>query len=182
VFSSSLRPEPTAEAPLLQSACNESDAPLANVVLMKLASRQADDSNAMRRRCDAAMRRRCDHCDSDMTAMRPRRRRCIRAEIGAESGAESGAVCAGISCKIQQDKKRIVTHTAVGICRHFLHIVGHIGVRAAHRCADICKYVVLCLEFDWKYTCKYLPLQVHILLSQLQMHAHSDSNLQKNKM
>ncbi len=148
--SSSPRPEPTAEAPLLQSACNESDAQLANVILN---SNEVGKSPATRCGGDAtAMRRRCN---SDTTAMRPRRRRCNRAKTGAEIGAETSAVCAGISCK-------------------YLHIVTKSDIRAAHHCAGICKYVVLCL----RYTCKYLPCQVHILLSQLQIHAQSDSYLQ----
>ena len=101
--SSSLRPEPAVvEAPLLQSAYNESAAPLAYVILMKSACRlrfvQRRDAAAMRCGCNA-MRR----CDGDATAMRPRRRRCNRAETGAKTGAETGAVYAGIFAKIQQD-------------------------------------------------------------------------------
>ena len=84
--SSSLRPEPAVvEAQLLQSAYNESAAPLAYVILMKSASRlrfeQRCDAAAMRcgcdamRRCDGdatAMRRRCrDRADGDATAQKP---------------------------------------------------------------------------------------------------------------
>ena len=71
------RSEPTAEAALLQSAFNAPDAPLANVILMKSATRQRRDAAAMRRDGDAMRRR----CNSDATAMRPRRWRC--AETGA---------------------------------------------------------------------------------------------------
>ena len=77
--SSSLRPEPAAKAPLLQSASNESAAPLANVILMKSASRQASPATrcgayAMLR-CDGdatAMRRRCDGDANAQTATQPR--------------------------------------------------------------------------------------------------------------
>ena len=75
--SSSLRPEPAVvEAPLLQSVYNQSAAPLAYVILMKLASRLR-----FVLRCDAAtMRRRCDRADGAEEAE--------EAEEGSEDGEE----------------------------------------------------------------------------------------------
>ncbi len=86
VSSSILRPEPAAEAPHLQSACNESTAPLKNVIPMKLASRlrfvQRRDAAPMRCGDATAMPRRCDrntwHCDGDaiaQMAIQPNRNR-----------------------------------------------------------------------------------------------------------
>ena len=100
--SSSLRSEPAAEASLLQSACNESAAPLANVILMKLESRQATPATrcgayAMRRSDgDAtAMRRRCDGDATAQTAIQPRTGGAQKPAGGAETGTEY----ADISCK-----------------------------------------------------------------------------------
>ncbi len=67
------RSEPAAQDPRLQSACNESAAPLANVIFNEVPYISCSD--AMRRRCDAAMRRRCN-CDATaQTAMQSRRNR-----------------------------------------------------------------------------------------------------------
>ena len=127
--SSSLRPEPAVvEAPLLQSAYNESAAPLAYVILMKSACRlrfvQRRDAAAMRCGCNAmaaAMRR----CDGDATAMRPRRRRCNRAETGAETGAETSAACAQdrfkIDAEFRQNNDKIQTsYMQIQTCMYVL--------------------------------------------------------------
>jgi hypothetical protein len=125
--SSSLRPEPAVvEAPLLQSAYNESAAPLAYVILMKSACRlrfvQRRDAAAMRcgcnamRRCDGdatAMRRRCDRADGDATAQKPARK-------PAQKLAQYMQV-------FLQKYSRIVTIQQVGICRYFIQ--------------DTCKYL-----------------------------------------
>ena len=125
--SSSLRPEPAVvEAPLLQSAYNESAAPLAYVILMKSACRlrfvQRRDTAAMRcgcnamRRCDGdatAMRRRCDRADGDATAQKPARK-------PAQKLAQYMQV-------FLQKYSRIVTIQQVGICRYFMQ--------------DTCKYL-----------------------------------------
>ena len=125
--SSSLRPEPAVvEAPLLQSAYNESAAPLAYVILMKSACRlrfvQRRDAAAMRcgcnamRRCDGdatAMRRRCDRADGDATAQKPARK-------PAQKLAQYMQV-------FLQKYSRIVTIQQVGICRYFMQ--------------DTCKYL-----------------------------------------
>ena len=125
--SSSLRPEPAVvEAPLLQSAYNESAAPLAYVILMKSACRlrfvQRRDAAAMRcgcnamRRCDGdatAMRRRCDRADGDATAQKPARK-------PAQKPAQYMQV-------FLQKYSRIVTIQQVGICRYFIQ--------------DTCKYL-----------------------------------------
>ena len=125
--SSSLRPEPAVvEAPLLQSAYNESAAPLAYVILMKSACRlrfvQRRDAAAMRcgcnamRRCDGdatAMRRRCDRADGDATAQKPARK-------PAQNLAQYMQVFLQKYC-------RIVTIQQVGICRYFIQ--------------DTCKYL-----------------------------------------
>jgi len=146
--SSSLRPEPAVvEAPLLQSAYNESAAPLAYVILMKSACRlrfvQRRDAAAMRcgcnamRRCDGdatAMRRRCDRADGDATAQKPARK-------PAQKLAQYMQV-------FLQKYSRIVTHTAVGICRYFmqntckyLHIV-------TSGCPPLCLYLQVCLPMS----------------------------------
>jgi len=125
--SSSLRPEPAVvEAPLLQSAYNESAAPLAYVILMKSACRlrfvQRRDAAAMRcgcnamRRCDGdatAMRRRCDRADGNSTAQKPARK-------PAQKLAQYMQV-------FLQKYSRIVTIQQVGICRYFMQ--------------DTCKYL-----------------------------------------
>ena len=125
--SSSLRPEPAVVvAPLLQSAYNESAAPLAYVILMKSACRlrfvQRRDAAAMRcgcnamRRCDGdatAMRRRCDRADGDATAQKPARK-------PAQKPAQYMQV-------FLQKYSRIVTIQQVGICRYFMQ--------------DTCKYL-----------------------------------------
>ena len=125
--SSSLRPEPAVVvAPLLQSAYNESAAPLAYVILMKSACRlrfvQRRDAAAMRcgcnamRRCDGdatAMRRRCDRADGDATAQKPARK-------PAQKLAQYMQV-------FLQKYSRIVTIQQVGICRYFMQ--------------DTCKYL-----------------------------------------
>ena len=139
--SSSLRPEPAVvEAPLLQSAYNESAAPLAYVILMKSACRlrfvQRRDAAAMRcgcnamRRCDGdatAMRRRCDRADGDATAQKPARK-------PAQKLAQYMQV-------FLQKYSRIVTIQQVGICRYsmqdtckYLHIV-------TSGCPPMCLYL-----------------------------------------
>ena len=60
-------------------------------------------ADAMRRRCDAAMRRRCD---GDATAQNP-------AQKPAQKPAQYMQV-------FLQKYSRIVTHTAVGMCRYFM--------------------------------------------------------------
>jgi len=125
--SSSLRPEPAVvEAPLLQSAYNESAAPLAYVILMKSACRlrfvQRRDAAAMRCGCNA-MRR----CDGDATAMR---RRCDRADGGATAQKPARKPAQKPAQYMQvflQKYSRIVTIQQVGICRYFMQ--------------DTCKYL-----------------------------------------
>ena len=123
----SLRPEPAdVEAPLLQTVYNQSAAPLAYVILMKLASRLR-----FALRCNAAtMRRRCDRADGDATAQKPARK-------PAQKPAQYMQV-------FLQKYSRIVTHTAVGICRYFmqntckyLHIV-------TSGCPPLCLYLQVC--------------------------------------
>ena len=77
------RSEPTAEAALLQSTFNAPESPLANVILMKSATRhwQRRDAAAMRCNGDAMQQR----CDCDATAQMAMRRN--RRESGAETGA-----------------------------------------------------------------------------------------------
>ena len=87
------RSEPTAEAALLQSAFNAPDAPLANVILMKSATRHWQRRDAAAMRCDGdaiAMRLRCDRADGD--PQKP-------ARIRSRNRRKSGAVCEAISSK-----------------------------------------------------------------------------------
>ena len=162
--SSSLRPEPAVvEAPLLQSAYNESAAPLAYVILMKSTSRLR-----FQQRCDAAAMRR--RCDGDATAMRPRRRQCNR----AETGAETGAVYAGIFAKIQQDSDKYSSRYLWVFHAKYLQIPAHSDIRLPTTVpvsASMSSYVMT-------NTCTYLLSQVHILLIQLQIPTYSDTYMQ----
>ncbi len=124
VLSSTIRPEPAAQDPRLQSACNESAAPLANVILMKSPAFRAAT------RCGAdAMRR----CDGDVTAMRPRRRRCNRAGTGAETagdGAETGTEFKYNTDKIQTRYMYL----------QYKHDTVHTRIRYIHIQANICTF------------------------------------------
>ena len=93
------RSEPTAEAALLQSAFNAPDAPLANVILMKSATRQRRDAAAMRCDGDATvMRLRCNRADGD-----PQKPARIRSRNRRESGANPAQYVKLFPPKIQKD-------------------------------------------------------------------------------
>ena len=93
------RSEPTAEAALLQSAFNAPDAPLANVILMKSATRQRRDAAAMRCDGDATvMRLRCNRADSD-----PQKPARIRSRNRRESGANPAQYVKLFPPKIEKD-------------------------------------------------------------------------------
>ena len=138
------RSEPTAEAALLQSAFNAPDAPLANVILMKSATRQRRDAAVMR--CDGdAMQQRCD-CDATAQMAIRRNRRESGAEIGANPAQKPAQYVMLFPPKIQKDSDTYISRYLQIFLSKYLHIVAHSDFRAAHQCAGICNYVVLCLE------------------------------------
>ncbi len=119
-------------------------------------------------RCGAdAMRR----CDGDATAMRPRRRRCNRTETVRNRSRNwrrnRRSICRYF---LQKYSSRYVQ----AFLARYLHIVAHSDIRAAYHCADSASMS----SYVMTNTCTYILPQVHILLSQLQIHAHSDTYMQ----
>ncbi len=135
IIASPRGPEHTAEAPLLQSACKESDTPLANVFLKKVGKSPAT-------RCGGDAVRPCNgdttampHChsaDRDATAQKPAQKSAQHMQIFLE--------------KIQEDSDTYRSGYLQAFLAKYLHIVAHSDIRAAHHCARFCKYAVLCLK------------------------------------
>ena len=100
----------------------------------------------MRRRCDAtAMQQRCD-CDATAQMAIRRNRRESGAEIGANPAQKPAQYVKLFPPKIQKDSDTYISRYLQIFLSKYPHIVAHSDIRAAHQCAGICNYVVLCLE------------------------------------